>query len=229
LKKDTLDQTKQTIEHRINGLGVGRPPSRSAAAPMRSSSVVAELPGVDDPARVKGIMQTAAMLELCSVKGGPYSSRDDALAKNGGVLPLDSKLVRGARAGRKATARSVVPAGPHRGGYGPRPAQRPPQPGRDGPVGTDFVLGKDGSRRFARFTESNIGQPAGDRPGQPGSQRPRLPEPHEDSGRITGAANEQDASDLALVLREGSLPAGIQYPEERTVGPSLGAERSRRG
>jgi preprotein translocase subunit SecD len=51
----------------------------------------------------------------------------------------------------------------------------------------------------------------------------------DDSGRITGAANQQDASDLALVLQSGSLPAGIDYLEERTVGPSLGADSIRQG
>jgi len=51
----------------------------------------------------------------------------------------------------------------------------------------------------------------------------------DDSGRITGANNEQDASDLALVLRAGSLPAGIVYLEERTIGPSLGAENIAKG
>jgi preprotein translocase subunit SecD len=51
----------------------------------------------------------------------------------------------------------------------------------------------------------------------------------EDSGRITGQANEQESADLALVLRAGSLPAGTVALEERTVGPSLGADSIRQG
>ena len=63
LKKDTLDQTKQTIEHRINGLGVGETTIQERRRADAEFELVVELPGVDDPARVKGIMQTAAMLE----------------------------------------------------------------------------------------------------------------------------------------------------------------------
>jgi preprotein translocase subunit SecD len=50
-----------------------------------------------------------------------------------------------------------------------------------------------------------------------------------DTGQITGAASQQDANDLALVLRAGSLPASVVYLEERTVGPSLGADSIRQG
>jgi preprotein translocase subunit SecD len=51
----------------------------------------------------------------------------------------------------------------------------------------------------------------------------------EDSGRITGRFGQQEANDLALVLRSGSLPASIKYLEERTIGPSLGADSIREG
>ena len=50
-----------------------------------------------------------------------------------------------------------------------------------------------------------------------------------DSGRIMGLASQQEAEDLALVLKSGSLPAGIVYEQERTVGPSLGADSIREG
>jgi preprotein translocase subunit SecD len=51
----------------------------------------------------------------------------------------------------------------------------------------------------------------------------------EDSGRITGSFSQESAHDLALVLRAGALPASIKYLEERTVGPSLGADSIRHG
>ena len=50
-----------------------------------------------------------------------------------------------------------------------------------------------------------------------------------DEGRITGAFTEQQTKDLAMILRSGALPAGIRYLEERTVGPSLGADSIRQG
>jgi preprotein translocase subunit SecD len=229
LKKDTLDQTKQTIEHRINGLGVGETTIQERRRADAEFELVVELPGVDDPARVKGIMQTAAMLELCSVKGGPYSSRDDALAKNGGVLPLDSKLVRGSARGEEGNGEIWYLLGRTAVVTGRDLRNARPSRGELGRWETDFVLGKDGSRRFARFTESNIGNRLAIVLDNQVRSAPTIQNRIEDSGRITGAANEQDASDLALVLREGSLPAGIQYPEERTVGPSLGADSIRQG
>jgi preprotein translocase subunit SecD len=51
----------------------------------------------------------------------------------------------------------------------------------------------------------------------------------DDSGRITGARDQQDASDLSLVLESGSLPAGVVYSQEQTIGPSLGADSIRQG
>ncbi len=228
LKKDTLDQTKQTIEHRINGLGVGETTIQERRRADAEYELVVELPGVDDPARVKQIMQTAAMLELSEVKGGPYSSQDDARAKNGGVLPLDSKLVRSApRGGENGDSWYLLSRIPVVTGRDIRNAR--PGRGEMQRWETNFVLSKEGARRFARFTEANIGNHLAIVLDGQVRSAPRIDARIEDSGRITGAANEQEASDLALVLREGSLPAGITYPEERTVGPSLGADSVRQG
>ena len=72
--------------------------------------ILVQLPGVDDPARVKEIIGTAAVLEIDEVKDGPFPSREAALAQHGGILPLNTKLVKAkprARPGR----RRVVPGG----------------------------------------------------------------------------------------------------------------------
>ena len=61
--------------------------------------ILVQLPGVDDPARVKEIMQSTAMLEIKQVLGGPYSSEQDALQQHNGVLPPDSMLLRGRSVG----------------------------------------------------------------------------------------------------------------------------------
>ncbi len=61
------------------------------------------------------------------------------------------------------------------------------------------------------------------------AQRPTIQSKIEDSGRITGASSQDDAKDLALLLKSGSLPAGIEYLQEQTVGPSLGADSIRQG
>ena len=187
-----------------------------------------QLPGVDDPARVKEIMQTAAMLEISEVKDGPFPSREQALAQHGGVLPLNTKLVQmapGAGGGRE-----LVPAEPFAGGHRPGPAQRARR-GRTscGTWETNFTLTQDGAKRFGRFTEANIGNRLAVVLDNQIRSVATIQTRIEDSGRITGQRSEQEASDLALVLRAGSLPAGIVYLEERTIGPSLGADSIHQG
>jgi preprotein translocase subunit SecD len=105
------------------------------------------------------------------------------------------------------------------------------RPGRDemGKWETDFMLNKEGARRFGRFTEANIGNRLAIVLDNQIRSAPTIQARIEDSGRITGMGTQQDSSDLALVLRAGSLPAGVVYEEERTVGPSLGADSIREG
>jgi preprotein translocase subunit SecD len=228
LKKDTIERTQQTIENRINGLGVGETTIQQRGRAEAESELVVELPGVDDPARVKQIMQTAAMLELSEVQQGPFPSREAALEKNGGVLPLNTKLYKSsARAGNEGESWYLLTRSPIITGRDLRNARA--SRGEMGQWETDFMLSKDGARRFGRFTEANVGKRLAIVLDGQVRSAPTIQSRIEDSGRITGAANEQDAADLALVLRAGSLPAGIQYPEERTVGPSLGADSIRQG
>src|SRR5665213_1172850 len=95
LRKDTLTQSMHTIEKKINALGLAESSvqQRGGSNADAESQLLVQLPGVDDPARVKQILKTAAMLELYEVIGGPYSSREDALAQKGGVLPLNSQIL----------------------------------------------------------------------------------------------------------------------------------------
>jgi preprotein translocase subunit SecD len=230
LKRDTVERSMQTIENRINGLGLTEPTIQQRGRAEADYEILVQLPGVDDPARVKQIMQTTAMLELSEVKDGPFASRDAALAKHGGVLPLNTKLVEGMPgSSREQGGESwyLVSRSPVITGRDLRSAR----PSRDemGKWETDFTLNRDGARRFARFTEANVGNRLAIILDNRVKSAPVIENRIEDSGRITGATSQQDASDLALVLRAGSLPAGIQYEEERTVGPSLGADSIREG
>jgi preprotein translocase subunit SecD len=105
------------------------------------------------------------------------------------------------------------------------------RPARDdvGKWEAGFTLSQDGGRRFEAFTGANIGKKLGVVLDQSLRSVATINGAISDSGRITGLASEQEAGDLALVMRSGSLPAGIQYLEERTVGPSLGADSIRQG
>ncbi len=70
--------------------------------------ILVQLPGVDDPARVKELIGTAAVLEIDEVKEGPFPSREAALAQKGGILPLNTKLVRVQTARHAARASSGI-------------------------------------------------------------------------------------------------------------------------
>ena len=73
IKRDTVERSIRTIEQRINGLGLTEPVIQQHGRADAEFEILVQLPGVDDPARVKQIMQTAAMLEICQVLGGPFS------------------------------------------------------------------------------------------------------------------------------------------------------------
>ena len=96
LRRRTVQRTINTIETRVNGLGL----AESAVVPRGrqegEGEILVQLPGVDDPARIKQILQTAAVLELYEVKDGPFATEEEARAKHGGILPLNTKLIKGA-------------------------------------------------------------------------------------------------------------------------------------
>ena len=226
IKRDAVTRSIQTIEQRINGLGLTEPVVQPHGRSDADYEILVQLPGVDDPARVKDLMQTEGMLEICQVLSGPYTSREDALAKNGGVLPLNSKLLQMA-AGRGELDWYLLTRSPVITGRDLRNAR----PGRDELQRweTDFTLNQDGARRFGRFTGENVGKQLAVVLDNRIRSVATIQNQITDSGRITGQASQNEAADLALVLRAGSLPAGIKYQEERTIGPSLGADSIRQG
>jgi preprotein translocase subunit SecD len=228
LRKDTVERAMRTIENRINGLGLAEATVQQRGGAQNESEILVQMPGVDDPARVKSILQAAAMLSITEVRGGPYTGRAEGLAQNGGVLPLGSELVREkARAGSQGEAwwlvsRNAVVTG--RDLRNARPAQD-----EFGKWETSFTLSQDAAKRFGRFTESNVGNKLAVILDKQAFSVATIQSRIEDSGRITGIGDQTSASDLALTLTSGSLPAGIVYLEERTVGPSLGADSIRDG
>jgi preprotein translocase subunit SecD len=185
------------------------------------------LPGVDDPAHVKGLLQTQAVLEWDEVKDGPFNTREEALAKHGGILPLGTKLVpsvlRGGQQSWYLVSRNAIVRGTD---------IRDARASQDQSVGrweTNFVLTQEAAKKFENYTSNNIGNRAAIVVDNQIISAPTIQSRISDTGRITGATTQEEAADLALNLRAGSLPAAIIYEEERTVGPSLGADSIREG
>jgi preprotein translocase subunit SecD len=94
---------------------------------------------------------------------------------------------------------------------------------------TLFVLSQDAARRFGTYTAANIGNRLAIVLDGKVLSAPRIDAEIHDTGVITGATTQQEAADLALNLKAGSLPAGIVFEQESTVGPSLGADSIREG
>src|SRR5271165_4137792 len=92
-KTKAQQQAIETIRNRIDQLGVSEPVIQEHG--LGDYQILVQLPGVDDPARVKEIMQSTAMLEIRQAIGGPYPSEQAAMQANGGVLPPDSVLMKG--------------------------------------------------------------------------------------------------------------------------------------
>ena len=227
LRQDTLTQSMNTIEKKINALGLAESSVQQRGGGTTESELLVQLPGVDDPARVKQILKTAAILELYEVVGGPYSSREDALSQKGGVLPLNSQILGSpARNGTPAEV-YILSRTPVVTGRDLRDAS--PQQDQNGRWETRFVLTQDAAKRFERFTAANINKPLAIVLDKNVLSAPTIRDKISDNGVITGIGTHDDAADLALNLRAGSLPAGIEYLEERTVGPSLGADSIKAG
>jgi preprotein translocase subunit SecD len=222
LERDTVDRSLQTISNRINQLGLTEPTVQQYGQAGTDFEILVELPGVDDPARVEEIMQTTAQLEISDVKDGPFQSRDAALAQKGGILPLGTKLVMEPPQGDRAASWYLLAKTPVIRGTDVRSARAGQDEFRKWEA--QFSLSPDAGKRFGKYTEANIGNRLAvvmdNAIRSVASIKGRI----EDSGVIENIGTEQEASDLALVLRAGALPATIQIQYKHTVGPSLGAD-----
>ncbi len=228
LKNKAVTQAIETIRNRIDSLGVSEPTIQEHG--LGQYQILVQLPGVDDPGRVKDIMQSTAMLEIKQVLGGPYASEQAALQEKGGVLPPDAILMPGHGApGAGAGDQSwylVSRVSAVRG-----KDLRDAQPGTDqnGQPNVRFTLTGEGGQRFFSFTSAHVGESLGVVLDNKVQEVANIKEAIRDTGEISGGSmSQQQAKDLSMILRSGALPAGIKYLEERTVGPSLG-HRSARG
>jgi preprotein translocase subunit SecD len=230
LKNQAVTQAIETIRNRIDALGVSEPVIQEHG--LGQYQILVQLPGVDDPARVKDIIQSTAMLELKLSLGGPYPTEQAALQDKGGVMPPDAVLLAG-RNPRGASADSgqswyFISRASAVTGRDLRDAQ----PGRGADTNqprVNFVLTGEGGRKFYNFTSAHVGEGLAVVLDNKVMEVANIREPIKDQGEIEGGFTEDSAKDLALTLRSGALPAGIKYLEERTVGPSLGADSIREG
>lgn len=229
MKSKAVTQAIETIRNRIDSLGVSEPTIQEHG--LGQYQILVQLPGVDDPGRVKDIMQSTAMLEIKQVLGGPYSSEQAALQDKGGVLPPDAILMPGHGApGATPGEQSwyLVSRVSAVRGKDLRDAQ--PSTDQNGQPNVRFQLTGEGGQRFYSFTSAHVGESLGVVLDGKVQEVANIKEAIRDTGEISGGSmSQQQAKDLSMILRSGALPAGIKYLEERTVGPSLGSDSIRHG
>ncbi len=226
LEHSAVTQAIETIRSRVDTLGVSEPVIQEHG--LGENQILVQLPGVDDPARVKEIIQSTAMLAIHQVIGGPYTNQQEAAQANGGAIPPNAVLMpflpgQGSDAEQYyVLTRTATVAGND---------IRDAQPGRDENQRPDvsFTLTSAGGKRFYDFTSAHVGDRLAVVLDNKIREVANINSAIRDQGQISGGFTEQSAKDLGMMLRSGALPASIQYREERTVGPSLGRDSIKAG
>ncbi len=220
----------ETIRNRVDQFGVADPVI--ARQGVDSDRILVQLPGVDDPARVKDIISSTAFLEFKEVVNGPAPDRQSLVAAAGGAIPPDAEVLTGDRTDIEGnvigTDYYLLKKGSIITGRELRTARRSQD--EFGQAVVHFSTVPAAAEKFADYTGNHIGTPMAivldNKVVSAPVIRSRIPR---GEGRIEGNFSVQEAEDLALKLRAGALPASIVYLEERTVGPSLGHDSVVRG
>ncbi|MGB3275010.1 MAG: protein translocase subunit SecD [Castellaniella sp.] len=220
VQDNALKQNIQTLHNRINELGVAEPVIQQQGG----DRIVVQLPGVQDVAKAKDILGRTATLEIHMVDDSPTATA--ALAS--GRVPFG--LVRYEdRDGRPLLLRrQVILTGEN---------LQDAQPGRDQQTQqptVNLTLDSKGARIFRDVTRDNIGKRMAivlfeNGKGEVVTAPVIRSEIPGGQVQISGSMNAQEAADVALLLRAGSLAAPMHIIEERTIGPSLGAANIKQG
>ncbi|MFH1816635.1 MAG: protein translocase subunit SecD [Pseudomonadota bacterium] len=214
-----LQQNITTLRNRVNELGVAEPVIQQQGA----SRVVVQLPGVQDTAKAKDILGRTATLEIRMV-----DEQADPTAIQQGQAPFGDDIVSSRDGGKIAVKKDVVLTGD---------SITDASPGFESTSGQAAVhinLDGKGARIFKDVTRENVGKRMAILLIEKGvAEAITSPVIREEIGggrvQITGMESAQEASDVALLLRAGALAAPMQIVEERTVGPSMGAENISKG
>jgi preprotein translocase subunit SecD len=219
LRSNTMDQALATIRNRIDQLGV----RETTVAKEGDTEILVQLPGIQDPERAKELIGKTAVLEFKIVDDS--HGVEDAL-KNG--PPAGDEILYGPpEAGSREPY--LVESQTLMTGDVVTDARVRPGGRLEGPY-VSVDLDNRGARIFDALTAENVGRRLAIILDNTVDSAPVIKE-RIPGGRvsITGRFSIDEAHDLAIVLRSGSLPAPVEIAEERTVGPSLGRDSIRQG
>lgn len=239
LKNQAVEQALKIIESRINAFGVKEPTLQRHGAES-SGQILLQMPGVDDPERVKKLIGAESNLALMKIVSPPnpspvqtYPTEEAAKQSLGGTVPANRRVL--PYADRDAAATNdpqnpqpkqyvVVEYPAVVDGSELRDAAAVSRTGNDSDYQITFSFKPAGAQKFGDWTGKNIGNYMAVVLNGEVKSAAYIKSQIFDSGEISGNFTKATADDLALTLKSGALPAQIEYQEERTVGPSLGAD-----
>jgi preprotein translocase subunit SecD len=229
IEDQSVRQAVETIRNRVDALGVTEPVIQRQS----TDRILVQLPGVDDPSRVKEIIGTTGLLSLTLVddKGGPYGSQEALLQAYGGTVPPELEVVEGFNEDSESRIRTPVFYGLKRAAAVTGRDLKNARVGHDkyNQAAVEFFLNAVGAEKFGRVTGENIGKRLAIVLDRRVQSAPVINGKIESNGIIEGNFTPEKAEALTLVLRSGALPAEMIVLEERTVGPSLGLDSIKQG
>jgi preprotein translocase subunit SecD len=241
LGESAVDQALKIIEGRINKFGVTEPTLQRQGS-TGTHQILLQMPGVEDPERVKNLIGSESHLYLMKVAdnsdpGRPFPTREAAVQALGGTVPANRVILPYAE--RNTNAKQDQPPNKQPDqfliletpaivdGSELRDASPTSRTGSD--YNIDFHLKPVGAQAFGEWTGKNIGKYLAIVLNDEVKSAPVIKGQIFDQGQIEGKFTKEQSDDLALTLKSGALPAPIEYTEERTVGPTLGADSIRAG
>ena len=249
LAEQATDQAERIINSRLDAVGVAEPLVQRHGG-QNSHQILVQMPGIQDPERIKELLKGEARLELVHVVSPPsptpaqsYATPEEAIASLGGSVPSNRKVLpyaertepttaggQEANANEQKQKRYVVVEYPSVvSGSELRNASAVQGRGGADDYQIAFSLKPSGAEKFGQWTGANINEYMGVVLNDEVKSIAYIKSQITDSGEISGRFTKQSAEDLALTLRSGALPAPIEYQEERTVGPSLGQDSIKAG
>ncbi|MGY4800324.1 protein translocase subunit SecD [Teichococcus aerofrigidensis] len=208
-----VEQSIEIVRRRVDETGV----AEALIARQGASRILVQLPGVEDPNRIKELLGRTARMTFRLVDAG---ANPQAAVPPPGVEFLEMEQ----GGGRIAVRRRIEVDGAN------LTDARAGQNSQTGEWVVNFSFDSIGTRRFAEITRQNVGQPFAIVLDNKVITAPRINEPITGGrGQISGSFTAATANDLAVLLRAGALPAPLTVVEERTVGPELGADAIRAG
>lgn len=246
LKKDqAVDQALKIIDSRINAFGVKEPTLQRMS--KSSGQILLQMPGVENPERVKKLIGADSNLALMKIVSAPnpqpvttYPSIDAAKQSLGGTVPPNRLILPFTERDNAAAKTPADQAKPPSSyvvveypavvdGSELRDAAAVSRTGSQGDYQITFSFKPSGAQKFGDWTGKNINNYMAVVLNDEVKSAAFIKSQIFDSGEISGKFTKETAEDLALTLKSGALPAKITYGEERTVGPSLGADSIRSG